>query len=106
LRDLAEDGSEDRTSTPDKRDAGSIPQVAIDNDTACTVEDAAYTTKGAVLTESATGTIPPVPTWEDVGTIRLVPTEEEEWIISPADTEKDPGTFPPAHTKDGARPTP
>jgi len=73
LMALADDRSEDETSTPTEKNAGGIPQA---------------------LTERGAGTYPPAPTETEAGTTLPPPTEKEAETTSPAPTGTEAGTTP------------
>jgi len=87
--DLAEDGSEDATSTPPKEEACCIPPTPTENGIGMT------TTAPA---EEQTGTIPPAPTKRDAITTPPAPTNEVAGRIPPALAGKASRTTPEERT--------
>ena len=71
LKQLAENGSEDGTSTPSERDTGTVPTAP---------------------TEKDHGTIPAAPTEKDPYTVTPAPTKKEAGTTTPASTGKEAGT--------------
>jgi len=85
LKDLAEDGSEDGTSTPTEKDASTVPPAP-------TAKDAS--------------TITPVPMEKDAIMIPPAPTKEEAGITPPAPPGKEAGTTPEKPTASKQQGTP
>jgi len=84
--DLAQDGSQDGTSTPADKVAGIIPPAPTDKDA------------GTILpapTEKEASTIWPAPTKKEANTMQQVPTEVVASMIPPTPIGKGAGTIPP-----------
>jgi len=84
--DLAEDGSEDATSSPAKEEAGTITPERTEGET--------NTTQTTPAEEEAC-TIPPAPTEKDASTIPPEPTKRVTGTTPPASTETEAVTTPP-----------
>jgi len=83
LTDLAEDGSEDETSTPTKKNAGSMPPAPTEKDA---------DTMPAVPTENEAVITLRTPTWNEGGTASEKSTEPERKVTPQPDQPATPGS--------------
>jgi len=86
LMDLAENGSEDGTNTPTKKEASAIPPAPTEEE-ADTISPAA--------TETEANNIPPAPTEKDTGSILPAPTKKEAGTIPTTPIKTEPSMIPP-----------
>lgn len=104
--DLADEGAQDGTNNPTRKDGGTIPEVPAKTNTAPTGKDTVPTMNGATSTEHNAGTISAEPTKEDLLLILPAPTENHARTIPPVATVKVASTIPVAPTRKDADTTP